>query len=76
MYSKTVLSQAFGPNYVPTSGAFAWHYSDHADGYHVVQWRGEPNLLQEEAVVEGVAAVDGGADDGKVPAGTIVCEGI
>ena len=26
--------------------------------------------------MEGVAAVDGGADDGKMPAGTLVCKGI
>ena len=57
-------------------GAISADYDDHADGYHVVEWTGEPYHLQEATRVEGVAAVDGEDEDGFMPAGTLVCEGI
>ena len=50
-------------------GAISWcHCEDHAmDTTFVVQWKVEPRLLQEEAAVEGVVTIDGGANDGKMP---------
>ena len=45
--AMTSLATEIASHIVPNGfRAISCQYEDHVDGYHVVQWRGEPYLLQ------------------------------